>query len=298
MFELLKQFYDDDAGAAYFGRKVVVPQLPGLKDILRTGTEANMANLPGVMEFAGKINTFNQSEVSKMLEQVLPGIGGGLKSAAANAAALARGEIPSDVQTAVVNSAAARSLRGGYGGTGMSRNLVSRDLGLTSLAATEAGQTRLQALGGFARAAFPVFDFSTAFFNPAQMLDYTYSKFQRDLLEAKVAAAPDPVARGRADQEMALMGMILSVYSGGPGYKGSQDYSGVAGGAAQGAQFGQTIGNNPGVGGGGYQGSSYGGFSNYGAASNYGATGNYGSMDSTTANNAASGVAAGLGAFF
>lgn len=262
MFEAFGQFMGS-SGSDYFGTKVKVPELPGLKDILKTGTEANLVNLPGVQEFAGRINAFNQAEVTKMLEQVLPGFSGGLKSATSNAAALARGEIPSDVQSAVVNSAAARSLRGGYGGTGMSRNLVSRDLGITSLAATEAGQNRLQALGGFARAAFPVFDFSTAFFNPAQMLDYTYSKFQRDLLQAKVDAAPDPVKRGRADQEMALLGMILSVYSGGPGYQGSQDYSGVpnnsdifGGGRAQ-----------------GYQGSSYGGFTHY---TPYGATPNYG----------------------
>lgn len=288
---MLKQFYDDDDGKAYFGSKVVVPKLPGMGDILKSGTEANMAALPGIKEWVGNINSFNQAEVSKMLEQVLPGIGGGLASATANAAALARGEIPGDVQSAVVNSAAARSLRGGYGGTGMSRNLVSRDLGITSLAATEAGQNRLQAIGGFARAMFPVFDFSTAFFNPSQMLDYTYSKFQRDLLQAKVDAAPDPVARGRADQEMALMGMILSVYSGGPGYQGSQDYGGTGNSSTPYPGLNLTESQ-------GYGGSSYGGFSNYGAASNYGATGNYGSMDSKNSNNANTGVQAGLAGFF
>lgn len=275
MFEAFGQFMGS-SGSDYFGTKVKVPELPGLKDILKTGTEANLVNLPGVQEFAGKINAFNQAEVTKMLEQVLPGFSGGLKSATANAAALARGEIPGDVQSAVVNSAAARSLRGGYGGTGMSRNLVSRDLGITSLAATEAGQKRLESLGGFTRAMFPVFDFSTAFFNPAQMLDYTYSKFQRDLLQAKVDAAPDPVKRGRADQEMALLGMILSVYSGGPGYQGSQNYQNDQVSSAN----GPVSGNSP-----GYTGNSYGGFSNYGDFK-------------PNSENAAAGAGAGLSGFF
>lgn len=278
MFDMFKQFLG--GGKDYFGSKVDVPDLPGMGDILKEGAAANLAALPGIKDWAGQINAFNQSEVSKMLEQVLPGFTGGLASVTTNAAALARGEIPSDVQSAVVNSAAARAVRGGYGGTGMGRNLVSRDLGITSLAATEAGQQRLQSLGGFARAAFPVFDFSTAFFNPAQMLDYTYSKFQRDLLQAQVDAAPDPVARGRADQEMALFGMILSVYSGGPGYQGSQNYGGLGGGGG-----GPTGGGSAQ----GYTGSSYGGYG--GGPSRYGTA-------ADDANNANTGAMAGLMGMF
>jgi hypothetical protein len=61
------------------------------------------------------------------------------------------------------------------------------------------------------------------------MLEHAYSTFQRDLLAAKVKAAPDPIKRGRADQEMALAGMILSAYGGGAGYKGYQSNQGDAG---------------------------------------------------------------------
>ncbi len=91
-------------------------------------------------------------------------------------------------------------------------------------------------LGAFSRNLFPTFDYTTMFFSPAQMLDHAYSTFQRDLLAAKSAAAPDPAARGRADQEMALLGMILSAYGGGAGYTGSKygssgaDVGGAGGG--------------------------------------------------------------------
>lgn len=253
MLEGLSQFWKD--GKDFFGTKVKVPEFPTLESILTGGAKANTAALSDTSLWAAGINKFTQAEVTKMLESVLPGFSSGLAGAGKNAASLARGEIPEDVSRAVHSSAAAKALAGGFVGSGFGRNLVARDFGKTSLALTGEGQNRLTALGAFARGTFPVFDMAQAFFNPAQMLDYTYNKFQRDLLQAKVDAAPDPVARGRADQEMALLGMILSAYGGGAGYTG----------ASYNPQQQTTTTNNSNNTGipQGFNGSNYGGFSSW-----------------------------------
>lgn len=266
-FDMFRQFVGG-GGNRYFGSRLNVPEIPSLADILKTGVGANVAALPDLQKLATATNVFNQEEITRMLESTAPGLLAGMKSATGNAAALARGEIPEDVQRAVQSSTAARSLGGGYGGSGLSRNLTARDLGLTSLNLTGEGQQRLMGLGGFARNLFPTFDYTTAFFSPAQMLDYTYSSFQRNLLAAKSAAAPDPVARGRADQEMALFGMIMSAYGGGAGYTGGSykrsdlggDYSGYLGGGMWDMGGGRTQGPSylPSGGASNYMGSAFG----------------------------------------
>jgi len=216
-FEMFKQFF---GGEDYFGSRLDVPKVPDLSSILKGGVAANVASVPDLQALATSTNIFNQAEITRMLESTTPGLLAGMRSATGIAASLARGEIPEDVSRAVLSATAARALGGGFAGSGLGRNLTARDLGLTSLNLSGEGQQRLMGLGAFSRQLFPTFDYTTAFFSPAQMLDYTYSKFQRDLLAAKSAAAPDPVARGQADQEMALFGMIMSAYSGGAGYGG------------------------------------------------------------------------------
>jgi hypothetical protein len=245
-------------GKDYFGTRLDVPKIPGLADILKTGTAANMANVPGLEKLATATNMFNQAEITRMLESTAPGLLGGIKSATTNAASLARGEIPDDVSRAVQSSSAAKSLAGGFGGSGLGRNLTARDLGLTSLNLTGEGQQRLMGLGGFARNLFPTFDYTTAFFSPAQMLDHAYSTFQRDLLAAKSAAAPDPVKRGKADQEMALFGMIMSAYGGGAGYTGAKYGSSGADVGGGGGGYSGYLGNGQwDMGGGKTQGPTY-----------------------------------------
>ena len=234
--EFLNQFFENEKD--YFGSRLDVPKIPGLADILKGGIAANVAALPDLQKLATSTNLFNQAEITRMLESTTPGLLSGVRSASTNAASLARGEIPDDVSRAVQSSSAARALGGGYGGSGLSRNLTARDLGLTSLNLTGEGQNRLMNLGTFSRNLFPTFDYTTAFFSPAQMLDHAYSSFQRDLLQAKSTAAPDPAARGKADQQMALLGMILSAYSGGAGYQGAYGRPDLGSGGGYGGYLG------------------------------------------------------------
>lgn len=181
-----------------FGKKPKIPQLPRLDvgTVQREATTANLAALPGLEQLTTAVNRFNVDEISRMLKQALPGFTGALRRTTETAGALGRGEIPEDVSRAVQSSAAARSLGGGFAGSGFSRNLVARDLGLTSLQLTGEGQNRLMGLGGFAGQMFPRFDFTTAFITPQQKLAFDFqqnlAQWQRDLLAAQVKAAPDP----------------------------------------------------------------------------------------------------------
>lgn len=181
-----------------FGRKPVIPELP----VLDTGEEQlasireNRLALPELEKLAAETNRFNYEQITSMLEQAVPGFRAAITKAGEVAASLGRGEIPEDVTRAVLGSSAARSLGGGFAGSGLARNLTARDLGLTSLSLTGEGQNRLLGLGAFARSTIPTFDFTQAFIRPQEKLAFDWqqniAQFQRNLLANQVAAAPDP----------------------------------------------------------------------------------------------------------
>lgn len=108
-----------------------IAETPGL-DVGASTTEAkNLAS--GTQELERQRNQFNAAELQKMLETSIPGYAAGQKLRVQNATDFLRGEIPVDVQQQIQRSTTARALEGGYGGSGMGRNLTARDLGLTSV---------------------------------------------------------------------------------------------------------------------------------------------------------------------
>lgn len=82
---------------------------------------------------ATRTNTFNQQELNRMLEGSIPGYGKMQSSRASAANDLLAGSIPADVARAVRAGSVSHAMEGGYGGSAAGRNLVARDLGLTSL---------------------------------------------------------------------------------------------------------------------------------------------------------------------
>lgn len=181
-----------------YGKKPVIPELPTLDTgkIQQQAIAGNIAALPGLEDLTSKVNKFSFDQVSQMLEAAIPGFRASLAKAGENAASLLKGEVPEDVSRTLTTSAAARSLAGGFAGTGFHRNLLARDLGLTSLSLMGEGQNRLTSLGSFATSAFPRFDFTTAFITPQQKLAFEWqqnlAQFNRNLLAAQVKAAPNP----------------------------------------------------------------------------------------------------------
>ena len=133
--------------------------LKGSAERVRRNQLTNIANTPGLdttgiagQALAGqeanfgagsaltdKINRFNQGERSSLLDASIPGYQARKGQELNITDSLLRGEIPQDVQDQLWNSAAGRSLAGGYGGSGMARNLTARDFGLTSLGLQQQG---------------------------------------------------------------------------------------------------------------------------------------------------------------
>lgn len=88
---------------------------------------------PQAEALASGQNTFNQSEVDRLLETSIPGYREGQVKRTQNALSLLNGDIPQDVSAQVARHSAGEAIDGGFAGSGASRNLTARDLGRTSL---------------------------------------------------------------------------------------------------------------------------------------------------------------------
>lgn len=153
----------------------------------------NLKNLSDIQGLAGKVNVFNQDELNKMIESAAPGYKEMLAKVRDTSNTFLSGEIPKDVQEQIARSAAYRSLTGGYAGSGMQRNLVARDLGLTSLDLIQKGVdagTRWAALARSGTA--NQFDPSSMFITPQQRIQTTMfnrtGQFQRDWMKNQLDA--------------------------------------------------------------------------------------------------------------
>ena len=203
-------------GSDYYGSKPKVPEFPGLQEIGASAISANQANLPAAQSLAASTNTFNLQQLKAMLEGFSPGIGAANEQVGKLIQSQLKGEIPKDVQNVLQNSSAARAIGGGYGGSGAHGNLVARDFGRTSYDITQQGinsaERWMQMTAGVVQPS--MMNATSMFMTPGMAIDVAESKFQRDLYAAGIAAAPDPVKRGRADQEMAIFGMLMSAVGG------------------------------------------------------------------------------------
>ncbi len=250
-------------GSDIYGSKPITPDLGASA---AKAISANQTNLPGAEKLATSTNTFNQDEMMRMLRKAVPFYDQLQSKTRSIIDSQLSGQIPQDVQNAIERSGAARAIAGGYGGSGMHGNLVARDLGLTSLDLTQRGlDSASKWLSQTASMNMPQnqFNLSSMFISPEM-------QFNRDTLEAGIAAAPDPSARGAFDTEMGILGMAASVYSGGAGYtnynkpnyfggSNMMSMSGAGSGGYAGSNAG-GMGGFTGALGGGAAGSGYGGF--------------------------------------
>lgn len=206
-----------------YGTKPKIPDYPEIEKAQEAAVKANKERLPDIMDLARQVDTFNQEEILRMLK------GSGLDTDAISSQinSQLRGEISSQTAGEVSRKAAERALAGGFAGSGMSRNLTLRDFGITSMMNFERGLNSAQRWASMAAA--PQYDVTSMFLSPAQKFAAMEAKFQRDLMAANVRAAPDPAKRGAYDTEMAIIGMVLSVYGGGAGYTNAHkpNYGGV-----------------------------------------------------------------------
>lgn len=97
------------------------------------------SQFPRATALGTKLNRYNADELEKLLEAAYPGYGSQRALFKTNLDSWMRGEIPSDVSSAISRATAGKALFGGYGGTGLHRNLTARDLGRTSMGIQQQG---------------------------------------------------------------------------------------------------------------------------------------------------------------
>lgn len=112
-----------------------IAQTPGMDFSAAAGdaVAAGNANLPGAQKFATGVNLGAQGDLTAVLEKAIPGYSPMQASRSQAVQSFLKGEIPADVAQQINRAGASHALEGGYGGTPAGRNLVARDLGLTSL---------------------------------------------------------------------------------------------------------------------------------------------------------------------
>lgn len=147
----------------------------------------NAAVLPELQRQAGQINTFNTDELQRMLERAMPGYSKVRDKTTANIQDWLAGKVPQDVSDQVMRNAAGRSLYGGFGGSGMARNLSARDLGLTSLDIMGKGMDAASRWIAQSKSGLSQFDVSSMFIRPEFQAQFAQqernSRFQRDYVQ-------------------------------------------------------------------------------------------------------------------
>lgn len=228
-----------------FGTKPVVPNLkPISPDATQAATVAgNQANFADIAKLAAGVNTFNQDQLNALIDRALPGARAQIAS---NISSQLRGEIPKDVQSAIFRGVAERTAGGNaFGGGGFTGNVTARDLGLTSLQLTNNALSSAESW--LAKATAPTFDVTSMFFTPQQRLAFEQqqqgAQFQRDVMAAGVAAAPDPATAALGTEIDRFFNTAASV--------GMMAAGGAMGGGGAGGLAGGIGGGGGGLGGGG-----------------------------------------------
>lgn len=265
---------------AFFGGGDTFGKRPNYKKFTPESTAAdalqiNERLLPKAEELGGKVNTFNQAEMLRMLRAAIPGFDQLNEKQSEVIQSELAGEIPNDVKNQVLLRSISRAVSGGFGSSldtpaGAGKNLEARDFGLTSLQLTDrALDSASRWTEHMARLTQPaMWNIGSAFVSGQDV--FRYKK-----LLADVKASPDPAKRGNLDMKMSVLGMALGAYGGGAGY--TQGASGGSGGAGAGSgvndyvprQDWDTYGTGASEGGGTVGGAAWGG--SYGEAAGAGA---------------------------
>jgi len=205
------------------GKKV---RIPAFQRVDPTGEQAaaiagNLANFEQGAELARKTSMADQSTLEAMLRRAIPGYDNIIKGQSALIQSRLSGELPSDVSRAVSQSAAGRAMGMGIGGSGLGRNLTARDLGITSMDIQNQGFTQALNFIQSQRSAGMVnpMSVSSMFVTPQQRMEMQFAQnqaeFQRNLMQAQVAAQPDPMMAAIGGSFSNIGGMLLGGAMGG-----------------------------------------------------------------------------------
>lgn len=169
--------------------------------------------LPQMQGLETQRNSFNMDELSRILNESIPGYDDAQQQRMDTVGSLQRGEIPQDVQDAIFRRGASQGVAGGYGpGSGMGRSLVARDLGRTSLDLIGAGnQMFQQTIDGTPRV-----DQANLAMDPLQMIQLRSGE-RLQKMQARMTAEMSPSGSAVMGQGMQQMGASLMEMAGSVG---------------------------------------------------------------------------------
>ena len=190
--------------SAMFGSKPVVPTWNPvtLQGAQANATSANEANLPGIESLVGTTNQFNASQMTSLLNSVMPGWSGAATQAGKNITSELQGQIPTDVAEQIQSSTAAQALTGGFGGSGLMGNTLAKNLGLTSLQLMNQGQSSLQSWSSLIDSMYAPGQMNAAsmFVDPQTMFNDTMQnqemQFGQQWTQNQINAMPNPQSVG------------------------------------------------------------------------------------------------------
>lgn len=183
-----------------FGKRPTLPDWHGLD--LSTEQGKAVKNNLAIAPEASKLANLTEDQILSMLRTAIPGFDSMRESAGVNIESMLKGEIPKDVQEAITNSAAGRNLGLGTAGSGFGRDLVARDLGITSLNLTEKGLSSAESwIASTERMLSPAMaTYTNMFVTPGQQAAFDANErdkqFEHDWLGSQIEAMPDPGTAG------------------------------------------------------------------------------------------------------
>jgi uncharacterized protein YcfJ len=205
------------------------PRVPDWEDVSLSGSQreafnANKNLLPESMEMAGSVNTFNANEIERLIRLANPEFDGIRSKYLSNMDDMLSGKLPGDVQNLIERKTAEQAVAGGFTGSGMHRNLSTRDLGLTSLQMTDKGMGAAERWIEQARvqARVPMMDVTSMFISPQQQFEANWrnaeNRYNNQWLKNKIDAMPDPkdaaIGQWMQQTDNAIFGTALSVAGG------------------------------------------------------------------------------------
>lgn len=175
-----------------YGRKTDIPALPTIDpgQLQQQNLLGNQKLLPQAQALASSVNAFNADQLRAVLGKLAPGQ---LEQVESVIRSQLRGELSPDTQAQIADFSAAQAAGLGVAGSPFQAGIASLRGAETALGLQQRGIQNFQALAALRP---PQFDVSSMFFTAPQRLEFALrdraARFQRDLLSAQVAAAPNP----------------------------------------------------------------------------------------------------------
>ena len=201
-----------------YGRKPELPQMPTVsaQESQRKALQGNLDNMGLMTSLGSNVNQFTRDEIGRMREAATPGFSRIQDLGTRTVESMMRGELPTDVSNLLQRNSAARSLAGGYGGSGMQRSLNLRDLGLTSLDMTQKGLSSAMNWLQVMEAPYKDKEFNIAsmMFTPTQQAAFDVEerdkRYQWSWMNEQLQSMSDPTTRGLWNFGSSLGGAIGS----------------------------------------------------------------------------------------